>query len=210
MKTIKNFLMLMFIGGIFTIIAGVLFNGWFGDLPKYIGLEQFFSRFALLGDPVSSNESSMNFFRLALMLGVIHVVFGLFIKFFDSIRRRDWGGAFFDGLPWISIIVSLVIIFLSMDMAVSMNLVSAPIFPASIARILIWVILAGAVVIIFFGARSEKSWGFRIFMGFLNLTIVNGLTSYLGDFLSYIRLISFIYKAYGAGTCYSWYSCSNK
>jgi len=190
MKTIKNFLMLIFIGGIFTIVAGVLFNGWFGDLPKYIGLEQFFLRFALLGDPVSSNESAMNFFRLALMLGVIHVVFGLFIKFFDSIRRRDWGGAFLDGLPWILIIVSLVIIFLSIDMAVSMNLVSAPIFPASIARILIWVILAGAIVIIFFGARSEKSWGFRIFMGFLNLTIVNGLTSYLGDFLSYIRLMA--------------------
>ena len=27
-------------------------------------------------------------------------------------------------------------------------------------------------------------------MGFLNLTIVNGLTSFLGDFLSYIRLMA--------------------
>ncbi|MDZ7836980.1 MAG: hypothetical protein U5N58_02975 [Actinomycetota bacterium] len=41
-----------------------------------------------------------------------------------------------------------------------------------------------------FSARDEKSWGFRLFMGFLNLTIVNGLTSYLGDSLSYIRLMA--------------------
>jgi len=147
-------------------------------------------KLAILGDPVSSDTGSMNFFRLALALGVIHVVFGLFIKFFDSLRRRDWGGAFLDGLPWIVVVVSLVIILLSTQMAVSMQLVSSPLFPSSISRILMWPILAGSLVIILFAARQEKSWGFRIFMGFLNLTIVNGLTSFLGDFLSYIRLMA--------------------
>ena len=190
MKSARQFLMLIFIGSIFTIFAGAIFNGWFGDLPSYLGLGDFFDKIAILGDPVRSDEGSMNFFRLALGLGAIHVIFGLFIKFFDSIRRRDWGGAFLDGLPWITIIVSLLIILLSTDMAVSMQLVSAPIFPSSISRILMWPILAGSITIILFGARQEKSWGFRIFMGFLNLTIVNGLTSFLGDFLSYIRLMA--------------------
>ena len=190
MKGAKQFLMLIFIGSIFTILAGAVFNGWFGDLPAYLGIDSFFEKLAILGDPIKSDKGSMNFFRLALALGVIHVMFGLFIKFFDSIRRRDWGGAFFDGLPWIVILVSLIIILLSTDMAVSMQLVSAPLFPSGISKILMWPILAGSIVIIFFGARQEKSWGFRIFMGFLNLTIVNGLTSFLGDFLSYIRLMA--------------------
>ena len=190
MRALRQFLMLIFIGAIFTILAGALFNGWFGDLPAYIGLGDLSLKLAILGDPVSSDVGSMNFFRLALALGVIHVIFGLFIKFFDSIRRRDWGGAFLDGLPWIMILVSLIIILLSTGMAVSMQLVSAPLFPSSISRILMWPILAGAIVIILFGARQEKSWGFRIFMGFLNLTIVNGITSFLGDFLSYIRLMA--------------------
>jgi len=190
MRAARQFLLLIFIGSIFTIFAGIIFNGWFGDLPAYLGLGDLSLKLAILGDPVSSNEGSMNFFRLALALGVLHVVFGLFIKFFDSIRRRDWGGAFLDSLPWITVIVSLVAIFLSNQMAVSMQLVSAPLFPSSISRILIWPILAGAIVIILFAARQEKSWGFRIFMGFLNLTIVNGLTSFLGDFLSYIRLMA--------------------
>jgi V/A-type H+-transporting ATPase subunit I len=190
MKAAKQFLMLIFIGSMFTIIAGALFNGWFGDLPAYLGFGDISLKIAILGDPVNSDSGSMNFFRLALALGVVHVVFGLFIKFFDSLRRKDWGGAFFDGLPWIMVIVPIVILLLSTEFAVSMQLVSAPLFPSSISRILIWPIIAGALVIIFFAARQEKSWGFRIFMGFLNLTIVNGLTSFLGDFLSYIRLMA--------------------
>ncbi|MFZ3085084.1 MAG: V-type ATPase 116kDa subunit family protein [Candidatus Hydromicrobium sp.] len=190
MRNIRKFLMLIFAGSIFTVFAGALFNGWFGDLPRYLGIDGFFSKLAILGDPIKSNEGSMNFFRLVLILGVIHVVFGLFIKFFDCLRRRNWGGAFLDGLPWIIIILSLIAILLSSRMAVSMYLVTKPLFPAGISKILLWPVLAGAVIIILFGARSEKSWGLRIFMGFLNLTIVSGLTSFLGDFLSYIRLMA--------------------
>jgi len=190
MKSARQFLMLIFIGSIFTIFAGAIFNGWFGDLPSYLGVGDVFEKIAILGDPVRSDQGSMNFFRLALALGVVHVVFGLFIKFFDCISKRDWQGAFFDGLAWIMIVVPLVVIMLSSQIAVSMQLVSAPVFSPGISKILIWPIIAGAVTIILFGARQEKSWGFRIFMGFLNLTIINGLTSYLGDFLSYIRLMA--------------------
>jgi len=190
MKEARNFLMLLFIGGIFTIVAGTLFNGWFGNLPSYIGIDKFFSRFAILGDPVKTSEGSMNFFRLALLVGVIQIIYGLFIKFFDSLRRRDFASAFFDALPWILIVSCLVIIFLSTKMAVSMQLINAPLFPASVSRYLIWLVIPSALIIILFSARGEKSWGFRLFMGFLNLTIVSGLTSYLGDFLSYIRLMA--------------------
>jgi len=190
MKNARQFLLLIFAGSIFTIIAGAVFNGWFGDLPSYIGLGGFFEKLAILGDPVRSDRGSMNFFRLALALGVIHVIFGLLIKFFDSIRRRDWKEAFLDGLPWLIVIIPIIIILLSSDIAVSMQLASQPLFPSSVSKFLIWPILAGAIVIILFSARQEKSWGFRLFMGFLNLTIVNGLTSFLGDFLSYIRLMA--------------------
>ncbi len=190
MKNVKKFLMLLFAGAIFTIFAGILFNGWFGDLPSYLGIDGFFKKLAILGDPVNTNQGSMNFFKLALILGVVHIVFGMFINFFDCLKRKDWQGAFLDGLPWIIVILSLITILLSSQIAVNMQLVSQPIFPGIVPKILIWPLIAGAAVIIFFSARGEKSWGFRIFMGFLNLTIVNGLTSYLGDFLSYIRLMA--------------------
>ncbi len=190
MKPLKNFLMLMFFGGIFTVFAGTIFNGWFGDLPSYLGFGEITKSWAILGDPVEGNVGAMNFFRLALLVGVVQVIFGLFIKFFDAIRRKDWGDAFFDALPWIFILVPIIILLLSSDIAVNMQLVARPMFSPSLAKYLIWLIIPSAIVIILFSAREEKSWGFRLFTGFLNLTIVNGLTSYLGDFLSYIRLMA--------------------
>lgn len=189
-KNLRKFLMIIFAGAVFSVLAGAIFNGWFGDLPSYLGIGSFFEKLAILGDPVKSNEGAMNFFRLALVLGVIHVIFGLFIKFFENIKNKNWEGAFLDGLPWIIIVIPLVVILLSSQMAVDMNLITEPLFPSGIIKILIWPVVAGALMIILFGARHEKSWGFRLFMGFLNLTIVNGLTSYLGDFLSYIRLMA--------------------
>ncbi|MDZ7836978.1 MAG: hypothetical protein U5N58_02965 [Actinomycetota bacterium] len=41
--------MLIFFGGLFTILAGTLFNGWFGDLPSYLGFGKTTLNWALLG-----------------------------------------------------------------------------------------------------------------------------------------------------------------
>ncbi len=190
LKKAKNFLLLFFFGGLFTILAGVMFNGWFGDLPEHLGLGHITRQWAFLGDPIATDAGAMAFFRLALLLGVVQVVFGLLIKFVDNLRNRNWGEAFFNALPWTLIVTSLVIILLSTEIAVSMQLVAAPLFPSHIVLHLVWLIIPSSLVIILFSARDVKSWGFRLFLGFLNLTIVNGLTSYLGDVLSYIRLMA--------------------
>ena len=186
----RRFILLLFSGGLFTIFAGIIFNGWFGDLPAYIGLGHITQRWAIMGDPIATDAGAMNFFRLALVLGVIQIVFGLLIKFVDSLRKKDWGEAFFNGLPWAVIVLSLVTLLLSTDIAVNMQLVQAPILPMDIAMHVIWVLIPAALVIIIFSARDIKSWGFRLFLGFLNLTVVNGIASYLGDTLSYIRLMA--------------------
>lgn len=190
MKASKYFMQLFAISGLFTVLAGAAFNGWFGDLPSYIGMGPFFEKMAIFGDPIKTDEGSMNFFRLALLLGIIQIFYGMFIKFFDSLKRKHYGVAFFDTLTWIVLIGSLVIMLLSNEMAVTMQLVTAPLFPPVINTILTPFVLISALVIVLFAARNEDNWGFRLFMGFLNLTIVNGITAYLGDSLSYIRLMA--------------------
>lgn len=198
-KNMRQFMLLFMMGGIWTTIMGALFSGWFGDLPTYLGAGKFFAKFALLGDPINSMEGSMNFFRLALLLGVIHVFFGLFVKMYDCIRRKDYAGAFFDSFVWITFIGSLVILFLTTDIAVGMDIVKAPIVSAAVVKILGYVILASVVVIVFFAQRAEKNWVMRIFMGVLNATILGGVTSYVGDFLSYIRLMALGLTSAGIG-----------
>ena len=121
--------MIIFWGSIFSIFAGAIFNGWFGDLPSYLGMGDLSKKFAIMGDPLGSNEGTMNFFRLALVMGVIHVFYGLFIKLFTSIKNKDWESVFLDDLSWIMILAPLIIILLSSQMAVDMNLVTSPIFP---------------------------------------------------------------------------------
>lgn len=190
MKASRHFMQLFAISGLFTILAGAAFNGWFGDLPSYLGAGPFFEKLAIFGDPIKTDEGSMNFFRLALLLGIIQIFYGMFIKFFDALKRKQYDVAFFDTLTWIVLVGSLVIMLLSSDMAVSMKLVTEPMFPPVITTVLTPFVLISALVIILFAARNEENWGFRLFMGFLNLTIVNGITAYLGDSLSYIRLMA--------------------
>ena len=198
-KNMRQFMLLFMMGGIWTTIMGALFSGWFGDLPSYLGAEKFFSKFALLGDPIKSMEGSMNFFRLALLLGVIHVFFGLGVKFYDCVKKKDFAAAFFDSFVWITFIGSLVIMFLTTDIAIGMDIVKAPIVSKSIVSILGIVILISVIIIVLFAQRAEKNWVMRIFMGVLNATILGGVTSYVGDFLSYIRLMALGLTSAGIG-----------
>lgn len=189
-KSKEGFGLLLFYGGFWTFVMGALFSGWLGDLPNYINLGKYASKIALLGDPVNTFEGAMNFFRLSLLLGTIHIFFGLSIKFFDNLFRKDYQTAFFDSFFWITYIGSMVLLFLGSEMAVSMNIVSKPILPASFTKILLFVFMISAFIIILFSNRHEKSWIMRIFMGILNATVVGGLSSYVGDILSYIRLMA--------------------
>lgn len=198
-KTRGGLIQLMFYGGFWTLIMGALFSGWFGDLPNYINLGKYASKLALLGDPVNTFEGAMNFFRLSLLLGVLHVLFGLSIKFFDNIFRKDYQTAFFDGFVWITYIGSVVLMFLGTEMAVSMNIVTKPFVPTFVVKILAFVTLISAITIVMFSNRNEKSWFMRIFMGILNATIVGGLSSYVGDILSYIRLMALGLTSAGIG-----------
>jgi V/A-type H+-transporting ATPase subunit I len=47
-----------------------------------------------------------------------------------------------------------------------------------------------SAIVVLFGARDEESLFFRFFIGFLKLVILSGIFSYLGDILSYIRLMA--------------------
>ena len=198
-KNIRSFMIFMFFGGFWTMIMGALFSGWLGDLPSYIGMGDFFGKIALLGDPVNTSEGAMNFFRLALLLGVIHIFFGLFIKVFDLLKNKDYISAFLDGIVWVIYIGSLVIMFLGTDIAVSMQIVSAPLVNGSAMKYLGFVVLACVGMIVIFANRGEKNWIMRLFMGFLNATIIGGVTSYIGDILSYIRLMALGLTSAGVG-----------
>ncbi|MBN1496027.1 MAG: hypothetical protein JXA07_04605 [Spirochaetes bacterium] len=191
----RDIFLIMLWGGIFTIIMGLLTGGIFGDLfrsqdpfvnaPILAALRDRLTWFDPMREP-------MVFFRFVLLLGVVHVLTGLIAGLIAGIRRGDIADALVDNAAWIVISLALLAMLFSTDLCVSMSLVSSPeppldscVFRPAAAALAI----AGSAVILF-GARGEKSFFFRFFLGFLRLFVLSGVFSYLGDVLSYIRLMA--------------------
>ena len=120
---IKNrFLEILFAGGIFTVIAGALTGGWFGDLFDKIGLGFLvnFKRSLMLFDPF---KNPMPFLLLALGFGYLQLLWGIGLEIYDSLRNRNYGAAFFENLPWFVFLVSILLVFFVKDKSIPWTLV---------------------------------------------------------------------------------------
>ena len=174
----RKLLWLLFIGGLFTIFMGALTGGWFGlsddTIPSWLGWVGSMRRSLMLFDPF---ESPMTMFGLALILGFLQVTFGLIIAMVENLRHKDFMAAIFDQLTWIVLLWSLVLYALS-----RMGVV-----PGQYTPVFKYAALAAALGIIALSYRASKSPGARLAWGFYNLY---GITGYLGDVLSYTRLLA--------------------
>ena len=85
-------LQLLVVGGIATILMGVLFGGYFGDL---------FSRYLkpLWFDPMSPNGPLL-FLGFSFGMGIVQILFGMAIKAWDNARNGKWLSAIYDQGFW--------------------------------------------------------------------------------------------------------------
>jgi V/A-type H+-transporting ATPase subunit I len=183
----RNFLWLIFIGAVFTIIEGALLGGWFGNLFKGTFLDRM-TQSLMVFDPM---KSYFVFYRLALALGVIQIYWGLILKVYEEVKSKNYTEAFLEGVVWILIITTLFIIMpFASNFCVQLNLAPRQLLPGSMVLPAGIVLVICAFIVVIFGARNEKNFFFRLFLGGLRFTILGGIFSYLGDFLSYIRLMA--------------------
>ncbi len=194
LKGRKDILWIIFWGGIFTMAAGFITGGIFGDLfrgsdpfinaPLLSAVRERLTWFDPMKDP-------MVFFRLVLFLGVLHVTAGLIVGFISNLKQRNVIDALVDNLAWIAILYSLLAVLFASEMSVKMSLVpsEAPPLGPEAGRYGSYAFLAAGAGVILFGARNEKGF-FRFLIGFLKLFVLSGVFSYLGDILSYIRLMA--------------------
>jgi V/A-type H+-transporting ATPase subunit I len=174
----RKLLWLLFIGGLFTVFMGALTGGWFGlnddTIPSWLGWVGSMRKSLMLFDPF---DSPMTMFGLALILGFIQVTFGLIIAMVENLRHRDFMAAVFDQLTWIVLLWSLVLYALS----------KSGVVPPQYTPAFKYAALGAALGIIGLSYRASKSPGARLAWGFYNLY---GITGYLGDVLSYTRLLA--------------------
>jgi V/A-type H+-transporting ATPase subunit I len=172
---IAKFLKILIIGNVCAVIFGALTFSWFGDSITSFSFLNFLAPLEKLKvlDPMND---PMTMLAVAFTLGYIQIMIGLVLAFIENMRNGDRLSAFADQGGWIVLLCGLVVGGLASSGAIGV--------PAKAG----WVAaVVGAVVLVATQGRSKPSILGKIFSGVLSLYNV---TAYLGDVLSYSRLLA--------------------
>ena len=173
----KKLLQLLFICGLFTIIAGAITGGWFGNISEAFSFLSFLEpirKKLILFDPL---KDPITFLVISLVLGFIQIIVGLFIKMILNVKRGQYKEAIFDQLFWILFLLSLVF--------TAGTLILEPLKPVSTFSTYFTIVMT--IALIATQGRHQKSIFLKITSGLGSLYSV---ISYLSDVLSYSRLLA--------------------
>ncbi len=176
-STVRQFMQLILGVAVSTLIYGALTGSWFGDLVDAYDFLGFFRPIKNMFFVIDPMQQPMVILGISLAFGVAHLAFGLFIAFYDCIRKNDYVAAFGDKGAWITMLTGLLL--LSGALAAALPEICYPIGK--------WMAIVGALVVFWYQGREKSGIVAKFFSGVLG---VYGSTSYLGDVLSYSRLLA--------------------
>jgi V/A-type H+-transporting ATPase subunit I len=184
-ENLRAFFTLFLYCGVSTLIFGALTGSWLSDLigPQYLGANNFLVRLKSYIPTFDPLAEPMIGLIIAIGIGVLNQFYGIFMLIVRNLRRGDWQGAIFDGVLWYFYLGGLVIVLGGMF---------APL-PAMISRVGIYVLIVGAVGLVATQGRAEPSIPGKIAQGVVSLYGIMGsygATSFIGDSLSYSRLLA--------------------
>ena len=161
----RKFLKFFFALSFSTMIWGLLYGSAFGDLIK------------LPTQVLDSSKDFMTILKLSIIFGAVHLVVGLAIKAYILIKNGHFMDAVYDVFLWYLTLTSLILLILAGKLE----------FTSLTKNILLACTLVGMLGIVAFGARDAETIVGRIGGGLYSLY---GITSYIGDFVSYLRLMA--------------------
>lgn len=172
---VKDFITLFLFCSVSTFIYGVISGSFFGNfidafLPPLIPIKNAL----MLVDPMTN---PMQVLGISLLLGVIHLMFGLLISAYDKIRNGEIIDAIGEKISWFFLIVGLCLYGVGLG----------GMLPPHFVQIGGAMAIIGAVIIFIYAGKGEPNYAKKVINGFLALY---GSTSYLGDILSYSRLLA--------------------
>jgi len=126
---------------------------------------------------ILSGKDFMSIFILSIIFGAIHLVIALGIKAYILIKNGHFMDVIYDVFLWYLTLTSLIILLLAGRFGLS----------EFTKNIFIACAVIGMLGIVVFGARDAKTLVGRIGGGLYSLY---GITSYIGDFVSYLRLMA--------------------
>ncbi len=167
-KSTAIMLKLLFLGGLSSALAGLLFGGYFGvDMSMMPAFLQRLQQFDPIKDPLPV-------FYLALALGVAQVLFGLIVAIISKARRGNLVSGLLDNGPWLFFFVAL-----GLFLAHKFGVIALP-----YASTIVWGAIASLVLT---QGRTEKNIFMKLFKG---VTSLYDIVAYFSDVLSYSRLLA--------------------
>ena len=161
----KKFLKFFFALSFSTMIWGLIYGSAFGDL------------ITLPTQILDSSKDFMTVLMLSLAFGGVHLAFGLGMKAYVLIKNGNPMDAFYDVFLWYLTLTTVILVIVGKVITL----------PSIVNTIAFYGMIVGMLGIIAFGARDSKSIAGRIAGGLYSLY---GITSYVGDFVSYLRLMA--------------------
>jgi V/A-type H+-transporting ATPase subunit I len=167
----------LLIGSICTVFLGAITGGWFGDLlprlPEGFWLKDLGNSIIVL-DPL---KDTIKFMLFCIAIGILQINVGMFVGFAKFLNNKEHREAFVK-LLWI--------FFINVGVVLVTEYMSPGMIPPTIVKVCIGVILAASLGIVLF-SQPEGSFFARIAWGLYSLY---GCTGFLGDILSYLRLLA--------------------
>lgn len=164
--------------GISTIIWGALFGSWFGDIVQVVGREFFHKEIGSIALWFQPLDDPIKLLLYSFGLGILHLFLGVAVSFkmaWDKGRKAD---AFLDTIP----------IYLTITGVAPLGASILTSVPAILKTVGSYMLIAGVVLLVLTSGRSSKSIFGKLFGGLYAL--YNTATGYLGDILSYSRLLA--------------------
>ncbi len=174
----KQLLDLLTVLSIPSIIVGTLTWSVFGNQP-FLGPD---GKFLGVFPIVNPSQDLITALGISLFIGIISQFYALILRFISCIKVKDYEGALYDAGLWILFLGSLLIYFGSK--ALGIRLGGMEVFK--------YVLLFSLIGLILTQGRDKKGFA-RILVGLISIYGIMGgygLTSFVGDVLSYSRLFA--------------------
>ena len=180
-KTLKMYLFC----GISTIFWGVMFGSYFGDIVDIVSQKFFGTTVSIQPMWFFPVKEPMRLLTFSLIVGIIHLFAGMFLKGVTLAKKGDYKGVFAEVVLWYGLLIGCIILLMSTEMLRNVFKYDF-LLPSTLIAFGKYLALLSAIGIILTNGTAEN-FGVKIAQG---LYALYGISGYLSDVLSYSRLLA--------------------
>lgn len=166
----KQFMNMVALCGVSTVIWGAIYGGWFGNMISVVA-ETWFGKTVTIPALIDPLTEPVTILIMSFAFGAIHLFCGMGVKFYLLCKRGHVWSAIFDIGSWYLVLVGL----------------PAMLLGGVAGKIGMYAAIVGGATLILTQGRAEKNIIKRLLKGLLSLYDITG---YMSDVLSYSRILA--------------------